>query len=74
MLGNHEFDHGVEGLVPYLEHLQAPMLGANVNTAGEPSMTPYIKNHIIVERRGKKIGIIGVLLQQVIDIFSIFER
>ncbi|KAH9631165.1 hypothetical protein HF086_006743 [Spodoptera exigua] len=26
------FDHGVEGLVPYLEHLNAPMLGANVNT------------------------------------------
>ncbi|CAH0696760.1 unnamed protein product [Spodoptera exigua] len=64
VLGNHEFDHGVEGLVPYLEHLNAPMLGANVNTELEPTMTPYIKNHVIVERKNRKIGIIGVLLQQ----------
>uniref|UniRef100_A0A2A4JW25 5'-Nucleotidase C-terminal domain-containing protein n=1 Tax=Heliothis virescens TaxID=7102 RepID=A0A2A4JW25_HELVI len=27
-------------------------------------MTPYIKNHVVVERRGRKIGIIGVLLRQ----------
>ncbi|XP_047032522.1 apyrase-like [Helicoverpa zea] len=64
VLGNHEFDHGVEGLVPYLERLEAPMLGANVNTTLEPSMTPYIKNHVVVERHGRKIGIIGVLLRQ----------
>ncbi|KAG6443014.1 hypothetical protein O3G_MSEX002678 [Manduca sexta] len=39
------------------------MLGANVNTTFEPTMTPYIKNHIIVERRGRRIGIIGILLR-----------
>ncbi|XP_075983997.1 apyrase-like [Anticarsia gemmatalis] len=64
VLGNHEFDHGVEGLVPYLERLNSPMLGANVNTTFEPTMTPYMKNHVIVERHGRRIGIIGVLLQQ----------
>ncbi|XP_022831848.1 apyrase-like, partial [Spodoptera litura] len=64
VLGNHEFDHGVTGLVPYLERLNAPMLGANVNTQLEPTMTPYIKNHIIVEKKNRRIGIIGVLLQQ----------
>ncbi|XP_049879114.1 apyrase-like [Pectinophora gossypiella] len=63
VLGNHEFDHGPEGLVPYLERLEAPMLGANVNTTNQPDMTPYIKNHIIVERQGRRIGIIGVLLR-----------
>ncbi|XP_052751850.1 trifunctional nucleotide phosphoesterase protein YfkN-like [Galleria mellonella] len=63
VLGNHEFDHGVEGLVPYLKHLKSPMLGANVNTTFEPTMTPYIKNHIVVTRRNRKIGIIGVLLR-----------
>ncbi|XP_041972284.1 apyrase-like [Aricia agestis] len=63
VLGNHEFDHGVEGLVPYLEHLQAPMLAANVNTTFEPDLTPYLKNHIIVERNGRRIGIIGILLR-----------
>ncbi|KAJ0173095.1 hypothetical protein K1T71_011271 [Dendrolimus kikuchii] len=63
VLGNHEFDHGVDGLVPYLERLNAPMLGANVNTTFEPTMTPYIQNHIVVTRHGRRIGIIGVLLQ-----------
>lgn len=65
MLGNHEFDHGIDGLLPYLERLNAPMLGANVNTELEPEMTPYVKNHVIVNRKGRRIGIIGVLLQQV---------
>ncbi|CAH1641137.1 unnamed protein product [Spodoptera littoralis] len=64
VLGNHEFDDGVIGLVPYLERLNAPMLGANVNTQLEPTMTPYIKNHITVDRNNRTIGIIGVLLQQ----------
>ncbi|CAH0595310.1 unnamed protein product [Chrysodeixis includens] len=64
VLGNHEFDHGIDGLRPYLEHLKAPMLGANVNTALEPTITQYVKNHIIVKRHDRQIGIIGVLLRQ----------
>ncbi|CAH2052156.1 unnamed protein product, partial [Iphiclides podalirius] len=64
VLGNHEFDHGVEGLVPYLERLDSPMLGANVNTTFEPELGAYVKNHVIVTRRGRRIGIIGVLLRQ----------
>ncbi|XP_059048753.1 apyrase-like [Achroia grisella] len=63
VLGNHEFDHGVAGLLPYLKHLKSNMLGANVNTTLEPTLTPYIKNHVEVTRKGRKIGIIGVLLK-----------
>nr|XP_034827690.1 apyrase-like [Maniola hyperantus] len=62
VLGNHEFDNGIDGLLPYLKGLNSPMLGANVNTTFEPEMTPYVKNHIVVERKGRKIGIIGILL------------
>ncbi|CAK1541648.1 unnamed protein product [Leptosia nina] len=62
VLGNHEFDHGIEGLLPYLERLEAPMLGANVNTTFEPEMAKYVQNHVVVERNNRKIGIIGVLL------------
>ncbi|CAB3246164.1 unnamed protein product [Arctia plantaginis] len=64
VLGNHEFDNGLEGLLPYLEHLKAPMLGTNVNTIREPTMSAYIKKHIIVKRRGRNIGIIGALLRK----------
>ncbi|CAK1541649.1 unnamed protein product [Leptosia nina] len=56
VLGNHEFSHGIKGLLPYLERLRAPMLGANVNTTFEPELGKHIKNHVIVERNGHKIG------------------
>ncbi|XP_047511504.1 apyrase-like [Pieris napi] len=62
VLGNHEFDHGIEGLLPYLERLESDMLGANVNTTLEPELGQYVKNYVIVERNNRKIGIIGVLL------------
>lgn len=65
VLGNHEFDSGIEGLLPYLRGLNCPMLGANVNTTLEPELTPFVKNHVVVERRGRKIGIIGILLREV---------
>lgn len=65
VLGNHEFDHGVDGLLPYLERLNATMLGANVNTIAEPELGQYVKNHVVIEKKGRKIGIIGVLLRTV---------
>ncbi|XP_068623676.1 apyrase-like [Battus philenor] len=64
VLGNHEFDHGVEGLLPYLERLNSTMLGANVNTTFEPELGAYVKNSMVVTRKGRRIGIIGVLLRQ----------
>lgn len=49
------------------------MLGANVNTTLEPELTPFVKGHVVVERRGRKIGIIGILLTEVgyFDMFSV---
>lgn len=65
VLGNHEFDHGVEGLIPYLERLNCVMLGANVNAKLEPELQPLFQSRVVVERKGRKIGIIGVLLREV---------
>ncbi|XP_048482576.1 apyrase-like isoform X2 [Plutella xylostella] len=63
VLGNHEFDHDIDGLVPYLKALNAPMLAANVNSTLEPRMQGLYQNHTIVVRQGRRIGIIGVLLK-----------
>ncbi|XP_053617361.1 apyrase-like [Plodia interpunctella] len=60
-IGNHEFDDGPEGLAPYLAALRAPVLAANMDTSDEPSMQGLYKPHIIVERKGRKIGIIGLI-------------
>lgn len=62
-LGNHEFDHGVEGVVPFLETVNSPMLVANIDATNEPTMQGKYQPSMIVERSGRKIGVIGVILQ-----------
>ncbi|KAI8442091.1 hypothetical protein MSG28_005725 [Choristoneura fumiferana] len=59
-LGNHEFDDGVAGLVPYLEALRDPVLVANIDTSLEPTLNGLYKPHVVLERKGRKIAIIGV--------------
>lgn len=60
-IGNHEFDDGPAGLAPYLGGLRAPVLAANMDTSKEPILQGLYKPYIIVERRGRKIGIIGLI-------------
>jgi len=59
-LGNHEFDNGIEALGERLASLECPVVVCNYDfspfEAGK-----YIKPYVIVEKAGKKIGIIGVL-------------
>ncbi|XP_075984343.1 apyrase-like isoform X2 [Anticarsia gemmatalis] len=62
VLGNHEFDNGIEGVVPYLKGLDAPVVTANIIDDDEPSIQGLYHKSIVVERRGRKIGIIGVLI------------
>ncbi len=59
-LGNHEFDNGLEALGERLSSLEVPVVVCNYDfspfEAGK-----YIKPYVIVEKAGKKIGIVGVL-------------
>ncbi|KAK9891687.1 hypothetical protein WA026_015655 [Henosepilachna vigintioctopunctata] len=64
-LGNHEFDDNVDNAVQYMKHLKAPVVLANVNDSLESSFQGLYKKSIVVERGGKKIGLIGVLLTEV---------
>ncbi|KAL7041910.1 hypothetical protein ACKWTF_000950 [Chironomus riparius] len=59
-LGNHEFDHGIEGLMPFLERIKTPILSCNINATLEPKFSEKFNNSIILERSGRKIGIVGV--------------
>lgn len=60
VLGNHEFDNGIEALGDLLESLEAPVVVCNFDfspfKAGK-----YIKPYVILEKAGMKIGVIGVL-------------
>ncbi|EDW05845.1 apyrase isoform X2 [Drosophila mojavensis] len=67
-LGNHEFDHGVSGLVPFLKTVQTNMLVANMDCAHEPTMEGLYEKSKILERGGRKIGLIGVILETTYDL------
>ncbi|XP_018800273.1 PREDICTED: apyrase isoform X1 [Bactrocera latifrons] len=67
-LGNHEFDHGIEGVVPFLESINSPMLVANMDARDEPDMQGKYQKSIIIERSNRKIGVIGVILETTYDL------
>ncbi|XP_072380141.1 apyrase [Diabrotica undecimpunctata] len=60
VLGNHEFDDGIAGIVPYIKSLQHPIIVSNIDDSLEPTMQGIYQKSTIIERDGKKIGIIGV--------------
>lgn len=63
-LGNHEFAHRVEGLVPFIRMLKSPVVVANIDDLHEPSIRNLYQRSTVVEREGRKIGIIGVILRE----------
>lgn len=62
-IGNHEFDHGIDGVVPFLETIQSPMVIANIDSTNEPSFQGLYEHSLVLEKGGRKIGIIGVVLK-----------
>ncbi|XP_055606469.1 protein 5NUC-like [Uranotaenia lowii] len=62
-LGNHEFDLGVEGLVPFLNEIDFPVLAANLDLSKTPTMqtAKSLKHSIVFTKAGVRIGVIGYL-------------
>ncbi|KAK9711180.1 5prime-nucleotidase, C-terminal domain [Popillia japonica] len=67
-LGNHEFDDGLEGIVPFLRSINIPVVLSNIDDSLEPSIRNLYRKSIIIEREGKKIGVIGVLTSGTKDV------
>ena len=59
-LGNHDFDLGLEVLVPYLNNITAEIVTANMDISREPSLQGLVKRSTVLVRGGEKIGIVGV--------------
>lgn len=60
VVGNHEFDHGVDVLLRHLESAPMPALLANVRQGdGEP--LPGIRDYVVIERAGLRIALVGLL-------------
>ncbi|XP_035217961.1 snake venom 5'-nucleotidase-like [Stegodyphus dumicola] len=60
-LGNHEFDDGLEGLLPFLENVNTTVLACNVNATKVPEFGELIRPSIVIDVAGEKIGVIGYL-------------
>ncbi|XP_050515512.1 protein 5NUC-like isoform X2 [Diabrotica virgifera virgifera] len=69
-LGNHEFDKGTKELGQYLSKLTFPTVTCNLDLSLEPNITPYVQKYIIIEKAGRKIGIIGYLTPETKKISS----
>uniref|UniRef100_A0A336MEE1 apyrase n=1 Tax=Culicoides sonorensis TaxID=179676 RepID=A0A336MEE1_CULSO len=62
-IGNHEFDHGIAEVVPFMKTIQSPMVVANIDSSDEPSFQGHYNHSLVIDKNGTKIGIIGVVLK-----------
>ncbi|QWW19889.1 5'-nucleotidase C-terminal domain-containing protein [Schaalia sp. 19OD2882] len=63
VVGNHEFNYGLDLLRSYDGQLDAPLLGANVVKAGttEPWLPPYTMVDKVVDGHRVKVGVLGLV-------------
>lgn len=60
-LGNHEFDNGEKQLAERLAKAKYPTVCSNYDFSGSP-LKDIIKPYVIIEKGGKRIGVLGLLL------------
>ncbi|MDE6085656.1 MAG: metallophosphoesterase, partial [Muribaculaceae bacterium] len=59
ILGNHEFDNGMESLGKYISSVNAPYIATNYIVTGTP-LEGKLTRYKIVPIAGKRIGLIGI--------------
>jgi 5'-nucleotidase / UDP-sugar diphosphatase len=69
-LGNHEFDRGSEGLAVLLEDAQFPVVCANLDVTSDNLLAGMIEPWILVDVNGEKIGIIGIVVDELSSVSS----
>ncbi|MCP4651586.1 MAG: hypothetical protein GY853_16110 [PVC group bacterium] len=56
--GNHEFDDGIEGVLPFLEEISFPVVNSNIDASGT-KLHKRFQKFLIKQFGAEKIGIIG---------------
>jgi 5'-nucleotidase len=69
-IGNHEFDDGPANFARFLAGARFPVLSANVDSSNEPSIRGKYRDHVVLERGGVKIAIIGATTEDTPEISS----
>ena len=52
-------------MVPFMETLESPIIVANIDDVDEPTFQGKYQPSIVIDRYGRKIGVIGVILSTV---------
>ncbi|XP_067674620.1 snake venom 5'-nucleotidase-like [Haliotis asinina] len=58
-VGNHEFDLGIDGLMPLLNDVNFTVVSANIDATTEPRVNSKIVKHTVLTVSGERIGVIG---------------
>ncbi len=61
VIGNHDFEYGLDTLKSLIRMAKAPVLCANLVKTNTDSVPDYFKPYIILEREGLKIGLFGLI-------------
>ncbi|TIT01454.1 bifunctional UDP-sugar hydrolase/5'-nucleotidase, partial [Mesorhizobium sp.] len=69
-VGNHEFDDGEAALAPFLDMIQFPVLGANVEANAQSKLGDRVKPSVVIEVGGQKIGIVGAVTNDTPELAS----
>ncbi|XP_076763581.1 protein 5NUC isoform X2 [Xylocopa sonorina] len=61
-LGNHEFDDGVDGLIPFIQNATFPIVTSNLDLSKQPNLAATnLLNSTVLTVNGVRIGVIGYL-------------
>lgn len=64
-LGNHEFDDGVAGVVPFIDNVSTPIVVCNINATIEPRFRlKNLRPSVVLTRGRVRIGVVGYLTPQ----------
>ncbi len=60
-VGNHEFDDGPEGLAAFIDKVSFPVLSGNLDVERSNVLKGKVKDHVVLDVGGEKIGIVSAL-------------
>uniref|UniRef100_A0A1I8M8V3 5'-nucleotidase n=1 Tax=Musca domestica TaxID=7370 RepID=A0A1I8M8V3_MUSDO len=69
-LGNHEFDSGVPGLLPFLDKVDFPIVAANLDLSSTPKLrhSKHLQNSTVLDINGTKVGVVGYITPDTLDL------
>jgi len=69
-LGNHEFDFGTETLGTFVDMLDTPVLGSNLDTSKDEFLDGKVVPSVVLDFEGVKVGVVGYITEDTVFISS----